>query len=72
MEKIRAVKKKYEPAWLKIPGVVSVGIGMLADGKPGIRIGASVDVASLQKKLPPEVEGVALEVFFCGPIDACR
>ncbi len=71
MEKIRAVKKKYESAWLNMPGVVSVGIGKMADGQIGIRIGVSDKAAVMKKKLPAKVDDVPLEVFYCGPINAC-
>ena len=71
MERVKSVKQKYESQWIRIPGVESVGLGLLLDGNPGILIGVSKDELEMRKVLPESIDAVSVEIFFCGSIEAC-
>lgn len=71
MERAKSVKQKYESQWIRIPGVESVGLGLLLDGNPGILIGVSKDELEMRKVLPESIDAVLVEIFFCGSIEAC-
>jgi len=71
MERVKSVKQKYESQWIRIPGVESVGLGLLLDGNPGILIGVSKDQEEMRKVLPESIDAVLVEIFFCGSIEAC-
>jgi len=67
---IHEVKAKYEKELMAKPGVVSVGIGQDADGKPVIIIGLEKAHADTMQSLPTELEGYRVRTEAIGPITA--
>ena len=67
IDKVKAVKKKYENDWLKLPGVVAVGIGLI-DDTPGIII--SLENLTDSPKLPSSVENIPIKLQESGSIRA--
>ena len=57
---IQEVKSKHEQELLAIPGVVSVGIGLGADGGRAIIVGLEQDDEQVKKQLPAELGGFAV------------
>jgi len=66
-EYIKQVKKKYEKAWMHLPEVQAVGIGITSTGKQGIIVIVKRLNDALKKQLPTEVEGIPVEVQLGGP-----
>jgi len=56
MEKILAVKKKYESKFLKLPGVISIGIAGSEEDK-FIKISVNKNSDKIQKSIPKILEG---------------
>ena len=67
---IHEVKKRYEPQWLKLPGVVSIGIGLNNAGRSAIIIGLDNPTPKTQSQLPSVVEGYPVEVRIVGNVKA--
>ena len=67
---LKETKKKYEKNWLKIPCVVSVGIGMNKRGERVIRIGMSLSSDNWPEEIPKNVEGYPVETYYSGKINA--
>lgn len=67
-ERIAAVKKTHESSWLAVDGVVAVGIGRISGNRIGIVISVKKDCASIRARIPPSVEGVAVELRETGEI----
>ena len=70
IEKIRAVKKKYEKSWLALKGVVAVGIGKTSTGKTGIIVSVKGDRKKYQRQIADEIEGIPVEIQETGEIKA--
>lgn len=69
-QKIREIKRKHESRWLSIKGVVGVGIGILTDKNLGIIISVTKMDEQISKRIPPEVEGIKLEIRETGEFKA--
>ncbi len=67
---IREVKARHEPDLLATPGVVSVGIGLAADGEQAIIVGISEDTPAVRESLPTALEGYPVVVQHTGTIEA--
>ena len=67
---ISEVKVRHEQELLAMPGVVSVGIGLAADGEQAIIIGITEDDVALKAKLPATLEGHPVVVRITGKIKA--
>ena len=70
LEQIKAVKRKYEAKWLKLPSVISVGIAVLDDGIMGIIVSIKSPDDSVRANIPEKVEGVTVEIKISGTIEA--
>jgi len=70
IEKIRAVKLKYEKSWMALEGIVAVGIGKTSAGKTGIIVSVKEDVKKYRRKIADEIEGVPVEIQETGEIKA--
>ena len=70
IEKARQIKQKYEKDWLKIPDISAIGIGNTSSGKIGIIISLKTDSVQSRKQIPPEVNGVPIEIKISGEIRA--
>ncbi len=70
IEKIKAVKLKYEKSWLTLEGVIAVGIGKTAAGKTGIIVSVKEDVKKYRRKIADEIEGIPIEIQETGEIKA--
>jgi len=70
IKKIKKIKQKYEREWLRIEGVVAVGIGNLANGAPGIIVSVKKDAKEIRRQIPETVRGVAVEIRETGEIRA--
>ncbi len=66
--KIREVKRQHEGAWIILPGVLAIGIGITASGETGIIVSTSGDVNALRKQIPERVEEIPVELRYSGPI----
>jgi hypothetical protein len=69
-QRIREVKRKYEPEWLSIKGVVGIGIGTLSDDSIGIIVSVKKLEKKIQKEIPDQVEGVKVEIQESGEFKA--
>ena len=67
-KKIREVKKRHEKNWLAIKGVVGVGIGTVSNGKIGIIVSVVSVKPEIQKHIPTEIEGIAIEIIETGEL----
>ncbi len=67
---ITEVKARHEQSLLAVPGVVSVGIGLAADGEQAIIVGISDDDAVPREQLPKTLEGYPVIVRPTGTIGA--
>ncbi|MCA1759625.1 MAG: hypothetical protein LC658_07630 [Bacteroidales bacterium] len=63
------VKQKNEKQWLRLKGVVAVGIGRIED-KPGIIISVENDSDIPHIKIPALVENVPTKIQSVGRIEA--
>ena len=67
---IREVKARYEECILSLPGVLSVGIGLGADGSPVIIVGLDRTRAATIGEIPEELEGYPVRVEMVGKVRA--
>jgi hypothetical protein len=67
---IREVKARHEGRLLSLPGVVSVGIGLGADGSPVIVVGLDRTRGSTLQEIPEELEGYPVQVEMVGTVRA--
>ena len=67
---IKDVKKRHEALLLKLPGVVSVGIGLNRNGQSAIIIGLDGPNAEREGQLPSMLEGYPVEVRIVGTLKA--
>lgn len=70
LEEIRQIKRKHENDWLKIDGIVAVGIGMTASKKMGIIISTKINPKLLTDKIPSVLQGIPIEMQHTGEIKA--
>ena len=70
LQAIKAIKQKVEKEWLKIPGVVAVGIGKTARGKAGIIVSVREFSTEVQTMIPADINGIPVEIRISGPIQA--
>lgn len=65
---IQEVKKQHESKLLRMPGVVSVGIGLGSNGKETIVVGLSGSNRATEAKIPAKLDGFPVQVNIVGPI----
>jgi hypothetical protein len=70
MPTINDVKAQHQTRLLKLPGVVSVGIGQDENGKPAIIVGLEGPNPETQSKLPVELDGYSVRVRMVGRVKA--
>ena len=63
---IQEVKAQREAELMAMPGVVSVGIGMDADGNKVIIVGVDRDQPEVRAQVPETVDGYPVRVEFVG------
>ena len=69
-ETIQNVKAKHQERLMALPGVVSVGIGLDADGKPAIVVGLVDPQAQASLELPQTLDGSPVISQVIGPVRA--
>lgn len=69
-ERAKRVKRENEARWLGLEGVVAVGVGQTADGRPAVVVSVRADDARLRRALPAQVDGVPVEVRVSGDLRA--
>jgi hypothetical protein len=67
---IQEAKKQHEQRFLELPGVVSVGIGLDANGNQAIIIGLDALNPEVEAKIPAQLEGFPVVLRIIGPIKA--
>ena len=67
---IQEVKKQHEAQFLKMAGVVSVGIGLDPDGHQAIIVGLDGSHPETEANMPQTVEGFPVVVQIIGSIRA--
>ncbi len=67
---IKQIKAEHEQRLLALPGVVSIGIGLDADGNQAIVVGVEKDDPQLARQIPDELDGYAVIVRQVGSIEA--
>jgi len=67
---IQEVKKNHETQLLDMPGVVSVGIGLDANGKQVIVVGLESSDPEIEAKIPAELEGFPVVLQTIGSLKA--
>ncbi len=70
LDNIKRIKNKYQNAWLKLPGVVAVGVGILKNGAIGIIVSVEKLNEALKDQIPDAVEDVPVEIQVTGKIKA--
>lgn len=65
---IQAVKRAHEEAFLAMPGVVSVGLGLDAGGQPAIVVGLDRPRPETSARLPQTLEGYPVVVTVVGTL----
>lgn len=70
LERVRAVKRAHEADWLRVPGVVGVGIALLEDGCEGIVVSIEGSPERVRPHVPADVDGVRVELRETGPLRA--
>ncbi|HEY4691509.1 MAG TPA: hypothetical protein VIK33_19525 [Anaerolineae bacterium] len=79
IQRVTAIKRKYEKEWMRLPNVVGVGVGYRTRG--GVRSDEVSIVVSVKKKvpasqlksgevIPSSIEGVPVDVVETGEIRA--
>lgn len=68
LERIREIKQKHETRWLRLEGVVAVGIGQIEGIGPGIIISVEKETEYLRRLLPTEIEGIPVRLNKTGTI----
>jgi hypothetical protein len=69
MQHVLIVKQKNEKKWLRLKGVVAIGIGRI-ENKPGIVISVENDAWLSQNKIPSVIDDVPIKVQSVGKIEA--
>jgi hypothetical protein len=67
---IQEAKRQHEQQFLNLPGVVSVGIGLDANGNPAIIVGLEAPNPEVEAKIPDRLEGFPVVVQTIGPLKA--
>jgi hypothetical protein len=67
--KIERILHEHTEAWMRLPGVVGVGIGE-TEGQPCIKIFASEKSEELARVLPDSVEGIPVLIQVTGEFNA--
>ncbi len=67
---IRDVKKKHEARLLRLPDVVSVGIGKDENGNPAIFVGLRRANRRTKSKIPARLEGYPVQIRIVGDVRA--
>jgi len=67
---IQEVKKQNESRLLKLPGVVSVGIGLDQRRQPAIIVGLDAANPDTEARLPTELAGYPVVIKILGSIKA--
>lgn len=67
---IQHVKAKHEDRLMALPGVVSVGIGLDADGQPAIIVGLADRQAEASLELPETLDDYPVVKQVIGPVKA--
>lgn len=67
---IQEVKARHEAQLMARPGVVAVGIGSDADGKPAIVVSLDRERPEVRASVPAEIDGYAVRVQVIGPVRA--
>jgi hypothetical protein len=63
---IEEAKARYAPEFMRLPGVVSVGVGRDADGAAVIVVGLDWERPETRSALPPQVDGHRVKVEVVG------
>ncbi|HXV89728.1 MAG TPA: hypothetical protein VD707_00070 [Gemmatimonadales bacterium] len=63
---IEEAKARYAPEFMRLPGVVSVGIGRDVDGAPVLVVGLDQERPETRAALPRQVEGHGVRVEVTG------
>ncbi len=69
MATIQEVKDAHTEAWMALPGVTGVGIGLCGD-EPCIRVFLAGPSRELGKEIPNRVDGYRVERVVTGTFDA--
>ncbi len=69
-QKINRIKQNVEKDFLKIPGVVAVGIGKTSKGQSGIIVSVTELSLEIQTSIPTQIEGIPIEIKVTGPFEA--
>lgn len=55
---VEQVLTRHAESFMRMKGVLSVGVGRTADGRPAVVLGLADPMAASVKDLPSEIEGV--------------
>lgn len=67
---VAAVKSRHEAELMKIPGVLGAGVGLSPLGTPVVKVFVEEDTFVVRSALPPDLEGVPVQIEETGPIVA--
>ncbi len=65
----KALKRKYEKKWLKLDGVLAVGLGR-DEGRPAIIVSVNTDPDFFSNQIPESIEGVKVVIRKTGEFRA--
>ncbi len=69
-KKAEKILARYKNKWLALENVTSAGIGRTSKGSPCIIISLAQEDNAIREMMPPEIDGIPLEVKVSGEIDA--
>ena len=70
INEIKKIKKRHEKSWLRMKGVVAVGIGNTANGIPGIIISVQENAGIYHGQIPESIDNIPIEIKITGEIKA--
>lgn len=70
LQKIEALRSRYETELLQIEGVVAVSIGLCGDDRPCLKIGTARPVEQVRSRLPAGLSRDDVVVEYIGDIHA--
>ncbi len=70
MDRLNALRQRWESALLRVPGVVGVGLGHDDAGRACLKLYVSCPADEVRAELPPELTGEPLDFVEVGRVDA--
>ncbi|HXG00496.1 MAG TPA: hypothetical protein VNL69_06910 [Bacteroidota bacterium] len=70
IQRVQELKRRYESEWLKLDGVVAVGIGTVSSGAIGLIVSVRAHADAVRARIPERLDDVEIEVRETGELRA--